>query len=130
MDGLVDGFFGPAPAVGVDDLVVRVPKSTAGLVPHGGECENWKREEGVQRAGWGRCAGSALGRDVFGVIVQRAQNVLRALVVSGFRDLVDLRKQLLHRARPALPVKQAGSAVGFPAFLLFGREGFGKLRAR
>ena len=84
-----------------------------------------KEKKAFSAPGWpAQRTGSALGRDVFSVIVQRTQNVLRALIVSGFRDLLNQREQLLYRARPALPVKQAGSAVGFPAFLLFGREGF------
>ena len=57
---------------------------------------------------------------MFSVIVQGAQNILRALVVGRLREFVDFSEQLLHRARTALPVKQAGSAVGLPSFLLLG----------
>ena len=62
---------------------------------------------------------SAHGAMCSGVIVQRTQNVLRALVVSGFRD-PSICANSCSPCAPALPVKQAGSAVGFPAFLLFG----------
>ena len=57
------------------------------------------RGEGAQRLR----RESPLRRDVLGVIVQGAQNLLGALVVCGFRDLVDLGEQLLHGARPAEP---------------------------
>ena len=67
-----------------------------------------------------------MGRDRFGVIVQSAQNGLTTLV-GGLGQLINLVKQLPHRAGATRTVKQALCAVRLPARSLVVGQAIGEV---